>query len=345
MVEDLRSSTLRMSYHTQYQNFHKKQENLKVNNERWWPAIRTADPDSFSRWTIYNKWGSRYTLRTASLVTTSVAMDTFINANGWTGQQLLADLTCLLGHTPAIQLLLLASVSYICLLLQRRTRPVRSKKEPLSFSNIKALPNFNLATALPHPYRPWKAGKYQMTMGIRKMPEDEWLVLDNLYEQEQILRRHLLRTNRQGVMQCLPDAEKACEETLHCIVNFLTRRYPSQFCLSRNGSEVIHNKITNRSFKISAPYEQHPLEIAAQLAMEDINLLFPGSKGGENEEQYYLYVSNRQHDAQLRPDCRKASFSMAPAGWYIQERIGWPLYRIHGPVPMVRLEHVHFGPG
>jgi hypothetical protein len=25
---------------------------------------------------------------------------------------------------------------------------------------------------------------------------------------------------------------------------------------------------------------------------------------------------------------------MAPAGWYIQERIGWPLWKIHGPVPM-----------
>lgn len=25
---------------------------------------------------------------------------------------------------------------------------------------------------------------------------------------------------------------------------------------------------------------------------------------------------------------------MAPAGWYIQERIGWPLWKIHGPVPL-----------
>jgi hypothetical protein len=31
---------------------------------------------------------------------------------------------------------------------------------------------------------------------------------------------------------------------------------------------------------------------------------------------------------------RQASFSMAPAGWYISERIGWPLWEIHGPVPI-----------
>lgn len=31
---------------------------------------------------------------------------------------------------------------------------------------------------------------------------------------------------------------------------------------------------------------------------------------------------------------RQASFTMAPAGWYISERIGWPLWKIHGPVPI-----------
>lgn len=30
----------------------------------------------------------------------------------------------------------------------------------------------------------------------------------------------------------------------------------------------------------------------------------------------------------------QASFTFAPAGWYIQERIGWPLWKIHAPVPL-----------
>ena len=25
---------------------------------------------------------------------------------------------------------------------------------------------------------------------------------------------------------------------------------------------------------------------------------------------------------------------MAPAGWRLDERIGWPLWKIHGPVPL-----------
>jgi hypothetical protein len=30
----------------------------------------------------------------------------------------------------------------------------------------------------------------------------------------------------------------------------------------------------------------------------------------------------------------QASFTFAPAGWYIKERIGWPLWKIHAPVPL-----------
>lgn len=127
-----------------------------------------------------------------------------------------------------------------------------------------------------------------MTMGIRKMPEEEWLILDKLYQQEQELRKYLLETNRNGVMPCLPDAEEACEEALECIVAFLVRRYPSHFRLLRGRPGYIHNSITNLTFKATPPFEQHPLEIAAQLVMEDINLLLPGKGDHEDSQQYYL---------------------------------------------------------
>jgi hypothetical protein len=145
---------------------------------------------------------------------------------------------------------------------------------------------FNVAKTEPHAYRPWKSGKYNMTMGIRKMPEEDWLIIDNKYEEEQELRRYLLETNCDGVMQVLPGTEDACEEALECIVNFLTRRYPSQFQYPKGNPGYIYNKITNRTFKVTKPYEQHPLEVAAQLTMEDINLLMQGT--GEDPQDYYL---------------------------------------------------------
>jgi len=67
--------------------------------------------------------------------------------------------------------------------------------------------------------------------------------------------------------------------------------------------------------------------------MEDINLLMQGTGDAVNE--HFLYVSG----AMLRlknanNQFRQASCSFAPAGWYIQERIGWPLWKIHAPVPL-----------
>jgi len=162
----------------------------------------------------------------------------------------------------------------------------KTQRPSLDLSRVTPLPLFDVANKKPHPYRPWKAGKYNMTMGLRKMPEETWLIIDNLYEKEQELRRHLLETDYPGVMQCLPNAEEACEEALECVVNFMTRRYPSLFYLRKDKPGYIYNAITDRTFKVVRPYEQHPLVVAAQLTMEDINLLLQGT--GEGAEDYQL---------------------------------------------------------
>jgi hypothetical protein len=195
-----------------------------------------------------------------------------------------------LVSVPAAAIVLLiaiALVSYVCFSLFRGLYPTpRKRMVALDFSNVKPLPGFDLANTPPYPWRPWRAGKFHMTMGLRKMPEEDWLILDNLYEKEQEFRRHLLETNRNGVMQVLPVAEEACQETLEYIVAFLTRRFPSQFQRPKGKPDYIHNLITNRTFRITAPYEEHPLAVAAQLVMEDINLLLQGE--GDDPNQYYL---------------------------------------------------------
>jgi hypothetical protein len=164
----------------------------------------------------------------------------------------------------------------------------RTRRPSLDFSELDPRSGFDVAKTEPHRYRPWKSGKYNMTMGIRKMPEQDWLIIDNKYKEEQELRRFLLETKRDGVMQVLPGAEEACEEALECIVNFLTRRYPSQFQFPDGKPGYIYNGITHRTFKVTKPYEQHPLEVAAQLTMEDINLLIEGER--KSSRDYSLYV-------------------------------------------------------
>jgi hypothetical protein len=166
------------------------------------------------------------------------------------------------------------------------------KTAPLSLDvvgpkeDIPPLLDFDISPANPHPYRPWSSGKFVMTMGIKKIAQEDWLMLDNKYFQEQLLRRELLAQNREGVMQILPGAEAACVETLELIVYFLTKRYPRLFYRPPGKPDYIHNSLTNRTFRISAPYDVTPLEVAAQLIMEDTNLLVQGF--GEDPEQYYL---------------------------------------------------------
>ncbi|KAH8592744.1 hypothetical protein B0O99DRAFT_596901 [Bisporella sp. PMI_857] len=212
--------------------------------------------------------------------------------------------------------LFLAFAGYLCIVVLQHFNIVRKpKREPLDFSNITAVHDFDITKTPPYPYRPWRVGKFHMTMGIRKMPEDDWLSLDNLYVEEQTFRNKLIRERKDAVYQCLPASNEAIEETLEYIVKYLTKRYPTYFFHPKGNPHFIQNSLTGKTFKISVPFEQHPLEVAAQLVMEDINILMEGSG---SDTDYYLM----------------ASFSMGPAGWDIQERIGFPLRRIHYPVPM-----------
>ena len=67
---------------------------------------------------------------------------------------------------------------------------------------------------------------------------------------------------------------------------FLTKRYPSLFYLSEKSPGYICNAVTEKEFRIVQPLDMHPLEIAAQLVMEDINLLIQGA--GPDPEEHYL---------------------------------------------------------
>lgn len=151
---------------------------------------------------------------------------------------------------------------------------------------IDPLNEFDVAKTEPYPYRPWKSGKFVMTMGIRKLAQEEWLGLDNRYWKEQDLRRNLLENHHDGVTQALPGSEAACIEVLDMVVSYLTRRYPQLFFHPEGKIDHIHNKLTGLTFRIKAPYEIPPLEVAAQLVMEDLNIMIQGL--GPNKDHHYL---------------------------------------------------------
>lgn len=117
-------------------------------------------------------------------------------------------------------------------------------------------------------------GKY-MTMGLVKLDMDEWLTVDNTYQKFYDARAKLLDRKRAEVLQVLPEAEEACEELMWEVVEFLTKKYPELFEVYEiyPGKPVIKNKCVGEEFRLHRPWERHPLEICARLAMEDFNVL------------------------------------------------------------------------
>lgn len=154
---------------------------------------------------------------------------------------------------------------------------------------ITPLPGFDVENTFPHPYRPWRSGKFVMTMGIQKVDESDWLGLDNRYLEEQQLRRNQLQNHRRAVLQILPGSEAGCIEVLETIVSCLTKRFPNLFFHPDGKLNYIRNELTKLTFRIKEPFQLAPLEIAAQLVMEDLNVLIQGF--GDDPEQYYLSVA------------------------------------------------------
>ena len=155
----------------------------------------------------------------------------------------------------------------------------------------------------------------KMAMGLKRLDESNWLTLDSAYLPEHFLRCHLLCTKRPQVLQTLPGSEAACQEVLSLVVTFLSSRFPQHFTLTTTslGGPAIHNHLTNEIFPIGQQKCHNPLEIAAKLSMEDFNILVKNQETGEYE--------------------LKASATLFPAGWKLQERIGTSMANLHRPVP------------
>lgn len=155
----------------------------------------------------------------------------------------------------------------------------------------------------------------KMAMGLKRLDESNWLTLDSAYLPEHFLRCHLLCTKRPQVLQTLPGSEAACQEVLSLVVTFLSSRFPQHFTLTTTSLEgpAIHNHLTNEIFPIGQQNCPNPLEIAAKLSMEDFNILVKNQETGEYE--------------------LKASATLFPAGWKLQERIGTSMANLHRPVP------------
>lgn len=110
------------------------------------------------------------------------------------------------------------------------------------------------------------------------------------YSQQHIQRhahgpRLLLTKKNAECIQIKRDGEDACEELLREIVKSLVSKYPESFSIKTvNRRKHVRNEMTKEEWSLVRPFDCHPLEVCARLAMEDFNILLKG----EFTQQYYL---------------------------------------------------------
>lgn len=149
-------------------------------------------------------------------------------------------------------------------------------------TSIKSKPEtFDLEKPAPDPGANIPKRKYRITMGLKKLNEADWLVIDDQYEVRHSIRKSLFDTQNAKVSQCLPEAKEACEEALTKVASFLCKRYPNMFETDFFPLETHYaNNNTLERFVLEKSRINIPaLEIAARLAMEDFTILMKNEEG------------------------------------------------------------------
>ncbi|KAG0137982.1 hypothetical protein HOY82DRAFT_547201 [Tuber indicum] len=241
----------------------------------------------------------------------------------------------LLHHLPEYLLLTASLSSFVVLILGwRRARgdgaPIRpspvekgpARKPgvwiPLDFESPTPppYPDWDISTTKPLPYRPFRYGpKYSITMGLRKMPFEEWIELDNQFPTYHSIKASRILSRGARASTTNPVAYDAAVELLEHLVDYLPARYPSLYTRTRAG---MHNTYTGEAFDITAtPLREDPVQMAARMVQDDLVIMIEGKDG-----QYYLQAG-----------------SILLAGfWRLEDKLGMPLDEIHttGDVPGYR---------
>lgn len=150
-------------------------------------------------------------------------------------------------------------------------------------------------------------GRHRPAMGLMPLAAESWIDGDRDLAERLALKRELLHSRRDEVLQFTSDSAAAADELLDVLVANLIEFHPGQYQLADGG---VTNIVTGESWNL-AQRTLPSLEMAARLVQEDFCLLAPSPNG---------YVLT---DAAL----------CFPSRWRLADKIGKPLIGIHQPVP------------
>lgn len=187
---------------------------------------------------------------------------------------------------------------------------------------------FQIETALPRPYRPFRWSYHQtmcispcpfdcglsltIRLALTKLETDWWLELDKSYVDRIAERKRLFAEHGKLVLDYLPGSELACKEIMEMALQFVVARYPQYFSLSREPSQgyIFHNGPLKTATVINS---MHPLHVLLENIPEDFAVML------RNPEDGFYYF--------------RAGVICSSLGWNVGTKIGLQLKEIHSPIP------------
>ncbi|KAI6004171.1 hypothetical protein EDD15DRAFT_2222996 [Pisolithus albus] len=191
----------------------------------------------------------------------------------------------------------------------------------------------------PIPYRPFRWGEYHVTMGIRSMPWSEWIELDLDFVYYQRVRQFRLRTRGGDVVRVLPSrvdgvvivpgGADAAKELLYEVAEYVVRRYPRSFQVTR--------------LQPSAPHIPSiggiPLSWDDRMPIQAITALATGVTYDFSKLETLHCVDMGEQAMRIVTGLVQEDMAIMIEGfWRMKDKIGKPLDEIHlsGNVPQFK---------
>ncbi|MCY4447126.1 MAG: DUF3445 domain-containing protein [Rhodobacteraceae bacterium] len=163
-------------------------------------------------------------------------------------------------------------------------------------------PNFTTILHGQLAFKPWLQKHTRKLPGINPLNTEDWLIQDEVFDQQMAYKDYLIKTRRNEVFDCIEGGDDIAQELL----NIITEHLGSQSNYTINPNQATRPdgvKVDLRS--------DHPLIVAGRLIQEDLCIL------KRAREQHILV----------------GACLCFPARWVLKEKIGHPLTHIHSPVP------------
>lgn len=142
----------------------------------------------------------------------------------------------------------------------------------------------------------WADGPPWLSMGLRRVDDDGWLLTDDQREAELALRARLVRERPGEVLHLTADTQDAGAEVLELVTAWLAAR----------------------DFEVGPAHaaDEHPLVTAGRLVQEDLCLMVP-RPDVDTVVRHHL----------------DAAVLCFPSHWRLADKAGRPAAALHGPVP------------